>query len=114
MMDRSGAASGVRSVLVTNGSGCGSVRPKNIQIRMRIPFVHLYFSYWSRFVVLSGWKRAGVEGPGGSGHPQDGVCQHHTQQHPLYLQVRILVGNKHNCPAGSGTFLTPGSGIRDG
>ncbi len=48
------------------------------------------------FVMRSGWKRAGVEGPGGSGHPQDGVCQHHTQQHPLHLQVRTLVGNKHN------------------
>jgi hypothetical protein len=61
--------------------------------------------------MRSGWKRAGAEGPGGSGHPQDGVCQYHTQQHPLHLQVRTIVGNKHNCPAGSATFLTPGSGM---
>ncbi len=32
MMERSGAGSG--TVLVTNGSGCGSGRPKNIRIRI--------------------------------------------------------------------------------
>ncbi len=38
LLDDGGSAAGSRSILVTNGSGCGSRRPKNIRIlRIRIP-----------------------------------------------------------------------------
>ncbi len=55
--------------------------------------------------MRSGWKRAGAEGPSGPGHPQDGVCQHHTQQHPLHLQVRTLVRSGIGKKSNSGIWI---------
>jgi hypothetical protein len=60
IMDGFGSASGVRSVLVTNGSGYGSGRPRNIPTyptdpdpqHCWIPFVHLSLSYCSCLVYL--------------------------------------------------------------
>ncbi len=94
--------SGAESVLVTNGSGCGSGRPKNISIRIRIPNTASLYSLLLLWLIDSLVLCEQDPDPVRYGHRPDpagagaeaGHCLHRERhrQRILVTQVGVFLG----------------------